>query len=238
MDELIAAPSGPFALELSYRISPRDKRSFHTPLDAAELLDMSAEPHGTVTMSSEDGSSIHVKMDLPLRNGRILEDFRARQKADGEGLLAERLERTVTGAAGDTVRQEVVDFTDRTIPLPESAYPEVMLPFLLGAQPVDKERRGVYAWINDRFVAHVYYEKHGKPHEIEVPAGKFEVTEVMMYPDLNEWVPMGKVLNKLSKPFVPKYRMWFSDETPRRVIRFEGPYGPPGAPEIVLELAG
>jgi len=37
-------------------------------------------------------------------------------------------------------------------------------------------------------------------------------------------------------PFVPKYRMWFAPKPPHTVLRFEGPYGPPGAPEIVLEL--
>jgi hypothetical protein len=45
------------------------------------------------------------------------------------------------------------------------------------------------------------------------------------------------VLNSLAKPLLPKYRMWFESATARRVVRFEGPYGPPGAPEIVLELA-
>ncbi len=46
------------------------------------------------------------------------------------------------------------------------------------------------------------------------------------------------VLETLAKPLLPKYRMWFEVAKPNRVVRFEGPYGPPGAPEIVLELAG
>lgn len=32
--------------------------------------------------------------------------------------------------------------------------------------------------------------------------------------------------------------MWFEVGGARRLVRFEGPYGPPGAPEIVVELAG
>jgi hypothetical protein len=31
--------------------------------------------------------------------------------------------------------------------------------------------------------------------------------------------------------------MWFEEAAPYRCLRFEGPYGPPGAPEVVLELA-
>jgi hypothetical protein len=31
--------------------------------------------------------------------------------------------------------------------------------------------------------------------------------------------------------------MWFDASAPHRLVRFEGPYGPPGAPEILLELA-
>jgi hypothetical protein len=50
-------------------------------------------------------------------------------------------------------------------------------------------------------------------------------------------VKMPSILNKLAKPFLPKYHMWYEAKAPHRLLRFEGPYGPPGAPEIVLELA-
>jgi hypothetical protein len=45
------------------------------------------------------------------------------------------------------------------------------------------------------------------------------------------------VITKLAKPLLPRYDMWFETVPPYRVARFEGPFGPPGAPEIVLELA-
>ena len=57
-----------------------------------------------------------------------------------------------------------------------------------------------------------------------------------MYPDLNDWVPLGSMLTTLAKPLLPKYHMWFEEAAPHRVIRFEGAYGPPGAPELILEL--
>ena len=48
---------------------------------------------------------------------------------------------------------------------------------------------------------------------------------------------MGAMVTRLVKPFVPKYRMWYARQAPNRLVRFEGPYGPPGAPEVVLEIA-
>jgi hypothetical protein len=59
-----------------------------------------------------------------------------------------------------------------------------------------------------------------------------------MYPDINDWVKLGSVVTKLIKPFLPKYHMWFSPRggAAHALVRFEGSYGPPGAPEIVLEL--
>jgi hypothetical protein len=103
-------------------------------------------------------------------------------------------------------------------------------------QPFDGARRALYAWTSDRFVARVYYESRGKK-EITVPAGRIAATEVWMYPDLNDWVPLGTVLTKMAKPFLPRYEMWFESAPPHRLVRFEGSYGPPGAPEVILELA-
>ena len=49
---------------------------------------------------------------------------------------------------------------------------------------------------------------------------------------INDGVKLPSILSKLAKPFLPKYHMWFAE----KLVRFEGPYGPPGAPEIILEL--
>jgi hypothetical protein len=59
---------------------------------------------------------------------------------------------------------------------------------------------------------------------------------LLMYPDLNDWVSLGSVLNRLAKPLLPRYEMWFEASAPHRVVRYEGAFGPPGAPEVVLEL--
>ena len=116
-----------------------------------------------------------------------------------------------------------------------NTYVDVSAPFLLGSLPFDGKSRTIYAWICDRFVAKVYFESRGRS-TLTVPAGRFEAQEVVMYPDLNDWVKMPSILSKLSKPFIPKYHMWYEVAPPHRPLFFEGPHGPPGAPELVLEL--
>lgn len=218
---------------LRYRVRPREKPKFHTVLDARTVFGPGAGDLVVRTRAraepvvGENALQIHVTLDL---GGVHLED-----RLDclwHPGLVAGRLLRVV----GDARRKEI-DFPKSPFPLPKTTYPEVLLPFLLRGQPVDGKRRALYAWTSDRFVARVYYESRGTK-TVEVEAGSFEATEVWMYPDLNDWVKLGSVLTKMAKPFLPRYGMWFDAEEPRRLLRFEGSYGPPGAPEIVLELTG
>lgn len=58
----------------------------------------------------------------------------------------------------------------------------------------------------------------------------------MLYPDLNGFVRVGSTVARLAKPLMPQYHLWFERAAPNRVLRFEGPYGPPGAPELIMEL--
>lgn len=210
-----------------YDVRPREHRAFHTALDASDLF-TSKEP-ATVTWSETE---LHVHM--PVASG----NFDERCTFDvAPHLRPTSFERTLR--EGERVlRHERADFASVVPKLPEATYPETMLPFLLRAHPLDGERRALYAWICDRFVAKVYYEVGKKRDTVSVPAGKFETTEVVMYPDINDWVHLGGVVTKLIKPFLPKYHMWFARDAngPHRLVRFEGSYGPPGAPEIVLEL--
>jgi hypothetical protein len=217
---------------LSYRTRARPKRSFHTVLDAADLV-----VDGEVTRVALEGGAdggVTLSVDVPLRGGRI-DDRVVMARTAGAGLSVQRLERRVITTEGATSRHELVDFASSTHELPACTYVEVSTPFLLGAQPFDGKLRSLYAWICDRFVAKVYYESRGVSR-IAVPAGQIEAREVIMYPDLNDWVKLPSIITKLSKPFLPKYHMWYEAEAPHKLVRFEGPYGPPGAPEILLEL--
>ncbi len=214
-----------------YLVRPRETRAFHTALDAGDLF-TSREP-GVVTWApSASGGELRVQM--PVVSG----NFDERCTFATSPLRPVSFTRVLHGQGGRTLRQEHADFESVIPKLPEATYPETMLPFLLRAHPLDGERRSLYAWICDRFVAKVYYEVHKKHTEVRVPAGRFQATEVVMYPDINDWVKLGSVITKLVKPFLPKYHMWFvrSVAGHHQLVRFEGPYGPPGAPEIVLEL--
>jgi len=221
----------PFSAEAEvarYSVRPREHRAFHTALDASDLF-TSKEP-ATVEWAARE-----LSVRMPVASG----NFEERCTFDlSPSLRPATFERSLRD--GDKLlRQERADFAASTVPkLPQATYPETMLPFLLRAHPLDGERRAIYAWICDRFVAKVYYEVHKHRVDVRVPAGKFETTEVVMYPDINDWVKLGGVVTKLIKPFLPKYHMWFSQRASGRheLVRFEGSYGPPGAPEIVLEL--
>jgi len=225
----IPRPPNDFAGTQHYSIRPRERRAFHTVLDAhkmlAQALAQGAKSEITYARQDED---VVVTMVHPIANGRLKEVVRL--VPGGSGLIARSLSREVFDGNGTTVRNEQVpDFRHDELGLPLAAYPEVALPFLLGWMPHDGERRSVYAWINDRFIAKVYIEIEGRT--------AYDTIEVIMYPDLNDWIHLGAMLTRLVKPFAPKYRMWYARQAPHRLVRFEGPYGPPGAPEVVLEIA-
>lgn len=233
--DLIRTPSVAPPHTTRYRLTPRPKASFNTVLDAHAIVP--ADGVVEVTCAGEPSDdALDIAMQIPLKGGRIHDTLTVRRR--GAGLVSSKLRREVFGADGARKRAEDVDFDAQgVLPLPPNTYPEVMLPFLLRWQPFDGQRRGLHAWINDRFVARVYYETGGETR-LKLPSGeRRQAVECIMYPDLNDWVPLGKIINKLAKPLVPKYHMWFSPDA-AHVLRFEGPYGPPGAPEIVLEWLG
>ncbi len=216
-----------------YRVRPRETRAFHTALDASDLF--TSREAATVTWSLADGIG-ELSVQMPVASGHF--DERC-SFATAPALRPTRFTRALRDAGGEALRQEHADFGSAVPKLPEATYPETMLPFLLRGHPLDAERRSLYAWICDRFVAKVYYEVAKKRADVTVPAGRFETTELVMYPDINDWVKLGSVITRMVRPFLPKYHIWYAKngEGPLRLVRFEGPYGPPGAPEIVLELA-
>ena len=229
----IPMPPADFAGTARYSIFPREKRAFHTVLDAHKILSATANPISEVRYS-QVGDEVVVALDHPIAGGLLREEMRLVSK--GDGLIMHAMSREMFDADGQAVRREhVPDFRHESLGLPLATYPEVALPFLLAWMPLDGQRRSVYAWINDRFIAKVYVEVDGK-HTISIRGTSHETIEVIMYPDLNDWIPMGAMITRLVKPFVPKYRMWYARQPPYGLVRFEGPYGPPGAPEVVLEV--
>lgn len=225
----IASPFSSESEAARYTVRPREHRKFHTSLDAAHLF-TSKEP-ATITWAPSE-----LRVHMPIASG----SFEERCAFDlAPHFRPSAFERSLRDGER-VVRREVADLSSLVPRLPEATYPETMLPFLLRSHPLDGERRALHAWICDRFVAKVYYEVAKKRVDVRVPAGEFEATEVVMYPDINDWVKLGSVITTLIRPFLPKYHMWFSRQpkAPHKLVRFEGSYGPPGAPEIVLELQG
>ena len=241
MDELFRLPVLNGAEEVDgwseettrYRITPRPKSKFKTVLKPAELFGPDGGRFEVTTRvrpsAAESEDTLEVRATVELPEVKIEERFIGVR--EGVGVRASTLDRTV----GES-RTEKVNFIGSPFPLPRTSYPEVLLPFLMRAQPRDGGVRAAYSWTNDRFVARVYYERR-KRKTLELPAGRFEADEVWMYPDLNDWIALGGLLTKLAKPLLPRYTMWFETGASNRVLRFEGPFGPPGAPEIVIELA-
>ncbi len=217
--------------EHTYAIRAREKRSFQTVMDAESLLETAGSRNSSVRIQQGE-SELELILRHPIARGEIHEDLHF--ELSDHGARARSLLRKVYDAEGQCVRREEVDFPDPTIGLPEAAYPEVSLPYILGWFPHDQQRRSLFAWINDRFVARVYFE-FGSVVDLRLGGRNVRAREALLYPDLNDWVPLPKIITRLSKPFLPKYRMWYELDAPYRLLRFEGPFGPPGAPEIVLE---
>ena len=229
----IPAPPAGFAGSARYAIRPRDKRDYNGVLDARKILGGMASHESIVSLREEAGAVV-LETDHPMFTGRLREQIRYTRTSSG--LVADSLLREIADDDGTILRRETVPaYSHAKVGMPREMYPEVTLPFILGWLPLEG-RKSLYAWINDRFVAKLYIERAGR-ETIQPPIGKRETVKVVMYPDLNDWVALGSVLTRLAKPFIPKYRMWFEAAAPHRLVRFEGPYGPPGAPEIVLELS-
>lgn len=233
MHRLISRPRFEVSSERSYCLSPRGRKSFHTVLDAGDMLDPASPRRSSVRISQRNGD-LALRFEHPIKAGSICENLQL--KVSDDAVRCDHLERAVFNEAGRRVRYEEIVFADSTVPLPPAVYPEVALPFLLSWQPFDGRTRDLYAWINDRFVARVEYQTQGETR-LQLPGGPRRAVAMLMYPDLNDWVRLGKVLTRLARPLVPKYRIWFAPTAPFEVLRFEGPYGPPGAPEVVMELA-
>jgi hypothetical protein len=216
-----------------FRAFARPKHKFKTILSAQTLFGTTGSTEAVVE-TRHQGQRLEVDLRFGL-SGAVWHDHLTCTLAGG--LQAEHLLRRVLTPDGTVSRQHDVWFQRPPFALPTTTYPEVMLPFLLRGWVADKQRRALHAWTNDGFCARVWYEHRGR-ERLDVPAGRFEVDVLWMYPDLNDWIALGGALTALAKPLLPRYSMWFEVGGARRLVRFEGPYGPPGAPEIVVELAG
>jgi len=229
LDALLPLPPPGFETSSEYRLTPRPKRAFHTILEANKLLVPGSK--GNLTFREVDEGHIELATKYEVAAGTIEESFILRKTP--RGLESERLERCMYDPDRQQVRREEVNF-DANLGVAPNTYPEVLLPLMLG-WPSPQRTRALYSWINDRFVSRVYVETKGETR-VQLPGGAQRAIELVLYPDLNDFVRVGSTLARLAKPMMPQYHLWFEPGAPNRILRFEGPYGPPGAPELIMEL--
>jgi hypothetical protein len=229
LDAFLPSPPPGFDTSTEYRLKPRPKRAFHTILDANRLL--IAGSKGTLTFRESPGGHVELVTRYEIASGAIAERFTMRKTS--RGLESERLHRWMYDKQGETRRSEDVQF-ETDLGLAPNTYPEVLLPLMLG-WPSGQRTRAFYSWINDRFVSRVYVETKGETR-VQLPGGTKRALELVLYPDLNDFVRVGGTVARLAKPLMPQYHLWFELEAPYRIVRFEGPYGPPGAPELIMEM--
>jgi hypothetical protein len=213
----------------AYRVRARPKPKFKTTVEARTLFgpDGSAMALTTRARPPAQDRPGEVVLELHAQISTPSATLHERMSCTWEdGLRAARLVREVGGA-----RKYEIDFLATPFPIPHTTYPEVLLPFLMRGQPLDGQTRAAYAWTSDLFIARVYYEARGAANVKGIAT-----REVWMYPDLNDWIALGGVITKLVKPLIPRYSIWIEEAAPHRVARFEGSFGPPGAPEVVLEI--
>lgn len=231
MDSFIPIPPSGFATTTRYSLRARPKRMFHTILDAHRLLD--GESHSTLRFE-ERGSGVELEMIHHIATGRI-EERLTLQRNDAV-LVSDRLHRQLFDEHGERVRNEEAHFFREGLGFAQNTYPEVLLPMMLGWLGPARRTRAFYSWINDRFVSRMYAQTGGS-ETLRLAGRNVETFQVVMYPDINDYVRVGATLAKMAKAIMPKYHLWFDSRIPHRVVRFEGSYGPPGAPEVIMELA-
>ena len=229
LDAFLPLPPPGFDVTSEYRLKPRPKRAFNTILDANRLLVPGSK--GSLTFTDVGNEHLELATRYEIASGAIEESFTMRKTS--RGLESERLQRRMYDTGAVMRRNEDVQF-ETDLGLAPNTYPEVLLPLMLG-WPSGHRTRAFYSWINDRFVSRVYVETKGETR-VQLPGGTKRALELVLYPDLNDFVRVGGTVARLAKPLMPQYHLWFETEAPNRIVRFEGPYGPPGAPELIMEL--
>ena len=84
----------------------------------------------------------------------------------------------------------------------------VLLPLMLG-WPASRRTRAFYSWINDRFVSRVYVETKGATR-VQLPGGTKQATEMVLYPDLNDFVAGFAALLADDFPAAPEWTSGFA----------------------------
>jgi hypothetical protein len=74
---------------------------------------------------------------------------------------------------------------------------------------------------------------------VSVPAGKFDAYRVSMRANAESVFPnLARFLIPLVSLFIPTQTVWLTAQAPQMLIKFTGQTGPPGSPQLSMELTG
>jgi len=92
-----------------------------------------------------------------------------------------------------------------------------------------------HLWMSDQSVVRMRLRRMNKERVI-IALGEFTCVKIRMVLDVQSVMPLGKVLALLVQPFMPEFYFWLWEQEPYPVMRAEGALGPPGAPQMLMEV--
>ena len=118
-----------------YVITARSQRTFHTILDAHQLLDPARTHLAVVTTRvthDADGGRVELRVDQDLRGGAVVEELECEARPTLRSL---RFKRSMVDQHGVECRSETVDFTRGPLRFPGIRTPRCACPSCCGGSP-------------------------------------------------------------------------------------------------------
>ncbi len=158
-------------------------------------------------------------------------------KPEGDRLRQTRLLREVIKFSGGKALYYELNFDDlgSTYP-PEDTYALEVRTFLFRGLDMTKKSKFHYNWWASEMAIIPRYIKTKKTKEITITAGTFNCYQIELFIDIGGFVNRGDYLNKIINPFLPDFIMYFDVNPPHYFVHYKGSVGPPGSPEVNMDL--
>ena len=126
-----------------------------------------------------------------------------------------------------------------TKPLPPNAYPPLApLAYVLARLGLGtaQEHTSIHFVLPNGSLIQMDLEVEGR-EMVEVPAGKFNTYRVRMHAKAETVFPnLPAVLMPVLSLFIPTQTVWLSTQEPQMLVKFTGQMGPPGSPQLLVQL--
>jgi len=190
-----------------------------------------------ITMEhSEKGEKIYRIQDYGVRRSGQSFERLSRIIVQEDGLAPLSFVARDTTPTGKVVREFEAFFDDPSLDYPPNTFPVFcVVQAMRGISFQKDEKLSFYLWVTPTQIYRMNFDDI-KEETIKVPAGKIPCYYGMMRPDIRTILPIGNLLAKLLRPFVPKYHFWFSREASHPLVKFEGVLGGAGAARHTIEL--